>query len=457
MIFTKDKKFYSDLRRLALPMALGNLISFLITLTDSVVVGKLGDGATASVFAGTLIATTLQMLITGIEGGITLGISQYYGKGEGEPIKRIFSLGTVLILALGILIFIPSLLFPGAIAGSFSSGGEGSAEYLKLLSLSFPLFALSGGIGAALRGVESVKIVTFSSFFAFAVNLVLDVLLVFGKLGFTKMGISGAALATVIARSSELLILVLYLFLKDKKIAVTKKEVLKFERGVSRDFFKYTSPILLGQMIWIINTLFSSYVFASFSSDAILTGLSVANTLNSLAYISINGLSGAVGIIVGKTVGEGKTEKLREYAYTTQAIFIILGILTSLALLLVKAPFISLYNISSEAVTVAKSLITVLAFTVIGTAYQLACLTGLVRGGGDTAFILKNDAIFIFLFVIPLALVALRLNAPLPLILLALKSDQILKCLPAAIKINRFRWVKNVTRQKNSSGNVENA
>ena len=448
MVFTKDKKFYFDLKRLAVPMALGNLISFLITLTDSIVVGRLGDGATAAIFSGTLIATTLQMLIAGIEGGITLGISQYFGKGEREPIKRIFSLGVALILALGVLLFLPSFFMPGVITRSFGSASEEGARYLKLLSVSFLVYALSGGIGAALRGVESVRIVTFSSFLAFVVNLSFDILLVFGKLGFAKMGVLGAAAATLIARIIELLVLVLHLFFKDGKIKISPKELLKMNKGISRDFFKYTSPIILGQIIWIINTLFSSYVFASFRSDAVLTGLSVANTLNSLAYISINGLSGAVGIIVGKTVGEGRVEKLREYAYTTEVIFLFLGIITSLALILVRDPFASLYDISPEAMKIAKSLITVLAFTVIGTAYQLACLVGLVRGGGDTAFILKNDAVFIFLFVIPLTLIALKLGAPLPLILLALKSDQILKCLPAAIKINRFGWVKNVTREK---------
>ena len=448
MVFTKDKKFYFDLKRLAVPMALGTLISFLITLTDSIVVGRLGDGATAAIFSGTLIATTLQMLIAGIEGGITLGISQYFGKGEREPIKRIFSLGVALILALGVLLFLPSFFMPGVITRSFGSASEEGARYLKLLSVSFPVYALSGGIGAALRGVESVRIVTFSSFLAFVVNLSFDILLVFGKLGFAKMGVLGAAAATLIARIVELLVLVLHLFFKDGKIKISPKELLKMNKGISRDFFKYTSPIILGQIIWIINTLFSSYVFASFRSDAVLTGLSVANTLNSLAYISINGLSGAVGIIVGKTVGEGRVEKLREYAYTTEVIFLFLGIITSLALILVRDPFASLYDISPEAMKIAKSLITVLAFTVIGTAYQLACLVGLVRGGGDTAFILKNDAVFIFLFVIPLTLIALKLGAPLPLILLALKSDQILKCLPAAIKINRFGWVKNVTREK---------
>lgn len=446
MVFTRDKKFYRDLRHLALPMALGNLITFLITLTDSIVVGKIGDEATAGVFVGGLIATTLQMFIAGIEGGVTLGISQYFGKGEKSPIKNIFSLGTVLIFIFGTLLFVISFLFPDTISALFSGGTASSSSYLKLISISFPIYATSGAIGSALRGVESPRIVTLASFVAFVVNLFFDILLVFGKLGFTKIGISGAAIATVIARVCELLILALYLFFKDAKIGVNLKKPFAFNKNISVDFFKYTYPIVTGQMIWILNTLFSSYVFSSFSSSAVITGLSVANTLNSLSYIALNGLSGAVGIITGKAVGEGELSKLKEYAYTVEIIFIILGIITSFLLFLARDPFISLYNISDEAVFVAKSLISVLGFTVIGTSYQLACLVGLVRGGGDTFFILKNDAAFIFLFVIPLTILSLRLEAPIWLVFLALKSDQILKCLPAAIKINRFKWIKNLTR-----------
>ena len=447
MIFTRDKNFYRDLRHLAIPMALGNLITFLITLTDSIVVGRIGDEAIVGVFAGGLVATTLQMFIAGIEGGVTLGISQYFGKGEREPIKKIFSVGTLSIFLFATLLFAASFFVPDKISSLLIKGSSSSNSYLKLLSISFPIYALSGAIGAALRGVEKPGIVTFASFVAFVTNLIFDILLAFGKLGFTKMGISGTAAATILARSCELIILVLYLIFKDKQIGVRLKKPFSFDKKISFDFLKYTSPIVIGQLIWIFNTLFSSYVFSSFSSNAAITGLSVANTLNSLSYIALNGLSGAVGIIIGKTVGEGKTQKLKEYAYTVEVIFAVLGVITSLLLLVSKNPFVSLYNISDEAVSLAKSLISVLAFTVIGTSYQLACLVGLVRGGGDTSFILKNDAAFIFLFVVPLTVLALKLNAPIPLVFLALKSDQILKCIPAAIKINRFKWVKNLTRR----------
>lgn len=445
MIFTKDKRFYSSLKSLCLPMALGNLVTFLITLTDSIVVGKMGDGATSAVFAGGLVATTLQMFISGIEGGVTVGISQYWGKGETTPIKRIFSLGAALIFSVGILAFALSFFMPDKISSLFVENTKDSASYLKTLSLSFPLFAFSGAISSALRGVESPKIGTLASFIAFVINLVLDVLLVFGKLGFAKLGVNGASIATIVARIGEFFILLFYLLFKDKKIKFKLCDSLAFDRKIALDFFRYTSPILLGQIIWIINTLFSSFVFSSFGSSAVITGLSVANTLNSLSYIVMNGLSSAVGIIIGKTVGKGDERRLKEYAYTTQIIFVILGVITSVALLISKNPFVSLYNISKEASDFAKSLISVLAFTIIGTSYQSACLMGIVRAGGDTSFILKNDAFFIFLVVIPLTALALKLNAPLWLVFLALKSDQILKCIPAFIKINKFKWAKNLT------------
>ena len=417
----------------------------MLPLTDSVIIGKMGDTATASVFAGGLIATALQMFISGIEGGVTVGISQYWGKGEREAVKRITSIGTALIFSFGTAIAAASFFFPGKICLLFTKSDSG-AEYLRVLSLSFPFFALSGAIGSALKGVEAPGIVTFASFTAFVINLVFDYLLVFGKLLFAEMGIFGAGVATIIARLAELLILIIYVIFKDKRINSAPRDFFKFDRKISADFLKYTTPIVLGQTVWIVNTFFASYVFASFGSEAIITGLSVANTLNSLSYIVMNGLSGAVGIIIGKCVGEGKHKILKEYTYTTEAIFIMLGIITSLTLLFAKNPFVSLYAISEEAVSIAKTLITVLSITIIGTSYQSACLIGIVRGGGDTSFILKNDAVFIFLAVIPLTVLALKLSAPIWLVFFCLKCDQILKCIPAAVKINRFRWIKNLTK-----------
>ncbi|MBQ1260919.1 MAG: MATE family efflux transporter, partial [Clostridia bacterium] len=180
--------------------------------------------------------------------------------------------------------------------------------------------------------------------------------------------------------------------------------------------------------------------------DGVIAGLSIANTLSSLAYVIMNGMSGAVGIITGKTIGMGLERKMREYAKTVQVMFLLLGIFSGLVIFLAKNPFISIYGVSESARAVARQLINVLAVTTVGTCYQAACLFGLVKSGGDIDFVFKNDLFFVFLVVIPSALIATRLALPVWVVFACLKSDQILKCFVAVVKINRFNWMKNLTR-----------
>lgn len=446
-IITRDKSFYKNLFRLAPPMAAQYMVSFLITLTNSISIGRLGSDATACAYIGTLVFTLLQMFITGIESGITVASSRSWGEGDNEKIKKISAFGNAVSLSFGILVMVFSLFFPSFFVSLFLDKGNSkeAAEYLKILSVSFPLFCISGALGASMRSIESPKVTAIASSSAFLVNLLLNYLLVFGNFGFSALGLKGAAISTVIARIAELAIIMTYVFLIDKKLKLSPLSLVKFDKDIALDFLKYTTPLVLGQMVWMVNTLFASYLLSRLDSVEVVAGLAVANTLNSLSYILMNGLSGAVGIIIGKTIGERKTEKIKSYAYTTQLIFILLGILTSLALIAVKNPFVSIYKIEETAANVAKELISVLSLTIIGTSYQSACLIGLVKSGGDVSFILKNDAFFIFLFVIPVSIIAFRMGAPVWLIFLALKSDQLLKCIPAAIKINRFRWIKNLS------------
>ena len=144
---------------------------------------------------------------------------------------------------------------------------------------------------------------------------------------------------------------------------------------------------------------------------------------------------------------KGEEAKMREYAKTTQILFLALGLLTGATLFLMRDAYISIYNISPDAVAHARTLINVISITIIGTCYQAACLFGLVKSGGDVSFVFKNDLIFVFLVVLPSAIIATALSAPPWVVFACLKCDQILKCFVAAVKINRFRWMKNLTRK----------
>jgi len=151
-------------------------------------------------------------------------------------------------------------------------------------------------------------------------------------------------------------------------------------------------------------------------------------------------------------VGAGKYDLMKEYARTTQVIFLFVGLLSGALVAGLSKPFIHLYSgvfgggISTAAAREAALLIRVLSITTIGRGYQAPCLFGLVKCGGDISFVFKNDTFFVLCVVLPSALIAASLGAPAWVVFACLKSDQILKCFVAVVKINRFNWMKNLTR-----------
>ncbi len=281
---------------------------------------------------------------------------------------------------------------------------------------------------------------------ALIVNVGLNYILIFGKLGLPAMGVKGAAIATLISRVLEMSVSVGYVFFADKKLRLSVRDFLSTDRQLLRDFIKYGLPIIGGQVVWSVNMLANTKIMGVYSAG-VMAAVSITGMLHNLIYVWMNGLSSAVGVITGKTVGAGKYELMKEYARTVQMIFLLVGVLSGGLVLLFRDGFVSLYDVTPEALSFSKQFINVISVTIIGTCYQAACLFGLVKSGGDISFVFKNDTIFVFLVVLPSAIICQWLGAPAWVVFAALKCDQILKCFVAVVKINRFNWMKNLTRE----------
>ncbi len=450
MLFTKDKSFYKSLVMLAVPIALQNFVTFLVGLCDSIMVGTLGDAAISGVYMGGQIQTLLQIFSGGTEGAILVLAAQYWGKRDTESIKRIVSLGLRFTVVFGALLSALCIAAPTRVISVFTKDSAvvaAGAEYLRFVALSYIFFCLTQALIAAMRSVENARIGLYTSLVSLLTNAGLNYVFIFGKAGFPALGIKGAAIATLFSRISECAVMLVYVLFKDQRLKLKIKDLLITDKALLRNFIKYGTPIIAGQLVWAVNMLSSSAIMGRQSTLGVIAALSVASTLHNLAYVTVNGISSAVGIITGKTVGKGEKELMREYAKTAQMLFLALGIITGGALRLLRDPYISIYNITPEAARQAKLLVNVISVTIVGTCYQAACLFGLVKSGGDTAFVLKNDCVFVFLVVLPSAIAATVLSAPAWVVFACLKCDQILKCFVAAVKVNRFEWMKNLTKQ----------
>ena len=237
------------------------------------------------------------------------------------------------------------------------------------------------------------------------------------------------------------------MFAVDKKLKFRFLELFKTEKQMFADFFKTGSPLMLSSLSWGIAMGVQGAIIGRLIESAIAAN-SIATTIFQIATVIAYASGNVACVLIGKTIGEnGSLDLIKSRSRNLQLIFVGIGVLSSLILLVCKGLIIDFYDASPETYELTNQFIWVLSVTVIGTAYEAPALCGIVSGGGETAFVLKNDFIFMWLIVLPIsALSAFVFKFPVVVTFACLKADQVLKCIVAYIKVNRYNWIKTVTR-----------
>lgn len=449
-IITKDRSFYKTLIALTIPIVLQGIISYAVNFADHLMVGRLGDLAVSGVFMGERFQTILQMFVFGIDAAMLILSAQYWGAEDKDSVKKISAMGIRWSFYVGAIMGIIIALAPRFFTGLLTDDAavvETAVGYVVFVALSYPFFCASQLLITAMKSVENAKLGFWISFIALFVNIGLNYLFIFGGLGIPAMGATGAGLATLISRIVEFLIAAVFVFKIDTRLGMKLSDMFTQAPELRRDFLINGAPVVGGQMVWAVNLVFNAYVMGHLSAAAV-TASSITDQLEGFLRVFVFGLSGALGIITSKTVGAGEFDKMKEYARTAEVIFLGVGLTASALMYLFHVPFMSLYEVSDEALMHCRQFFNVLFFTFIGTCWQATTLSGLVKSGGDTSFVLKNDSFFVFLVMIPGSLLAIHFGAPAWVIFFVLKCDQILKCFVAFFKVNSFNWMRKLTRAK---------
>ena len=448
-LLVKDKAFYKSFFSLTFVIALQNLIAFGVNLTDSLMLGAYSELSLSGAAICNQIIFLLQMILSGTVTGMVVIATQYWGKRQVEPIKKIFAVAFWMAASTGFLMMVVSQVAPEQVLSLLTNEPsviKAGAEFLKIVSLSFCIFAVTTVLLGALRSVESVKIGFWVSLSTFIFNIVFNYLLIFGKLGMPRLGLRGAAISTLIARTVELLIVLCYAAFVDQKLNLRIKNIFAVKKSYIKDFIKTGLPTVLSSTSWGVAMAVQGAILGRLGASTIAAA-SIATTLFQIASIVSYGSATASNITIGKAVGQGDMDKIRQYTKTLQILFLIIGVGTSLVLFASKLLVLDFYNISPQTKSLANTFILVLCITVIGTSYQMATLTGIVSGGGNTKFVLFNDIIFMWCIVLPIAsLSAFIFKWPVLATFIVLKSDQTLKCCVAVVKVNRYTWIKKLTR-----------
>lgn len=446
---TKDTGFYKAFFVMTLTLALQNLIVFGVNLADSVMMGAYSETALSGVGICNNIQFFLNMAASGIASGMTVIASQYWGQKETKPIHRVSAVAMWLGIIFTMAIFTFAAIAPEALIRLFTDKEAVIAqavEYLDVIKYTYLMFTLSTLLLAILRSVETVKIGFYVSLSSFAVNIFLNYALIYGKFGAPEMGIRGAAVATLVSRAIELAVTVVYILFIDKKLKIRIRDLFRVDMPMIKDYFRTGLPLMMSSVSWGIAMSIQGAIIGRLIESAIAAN-SIATTLFQVATVICYASSNAACVLIGKTVGENMgMDIIKRRSKNLQLIFLAIGVASSAILLLAKTLIIDFYNATPETLEITNQFIWVLCVTVIGTAYEAPCLCGIVSGGGETSFVLKNDIIFMWLIVLPLsALSAFVFRLPVVVTFACLKADQILKCAVAVVKVNKFNWIKTVT------------
>ncbi len=447
---SKDKAFYKTLLTLTATIAMQNVIVNGVGLADNIMLGGYSEDALSGVALANQIQFILQMVVMGLGEGLIIIGSQYWGKREILPIKKIINSGLLFGVVTALLFFVVVFFAPNWALSLFTNDQAVIAEgviYLKVICFSYLFFCLTNTMLNGLKAVETVKIGLWISISTLFINIFLNYCLIYGKFGFPAMGTKGAAIATLAARVVETLIVAVYTFRFDKKLCYKFRDLFQIDAGLVRDYVKVGTPVVLSNAMWGTAMGIQASILGHLGGATIAAN-AIASNIFSIISVASYGCSGASSVVIGKTIGSGaEMDRIKEYTRSMQVIFLVIGLLSGVALFAFKDAIISLFMVAGETLELAREFTTVLCVTLVGTSYQVACLTGIVRGGGDTRFVLINDFIFMWLIVLPLsAMAAFLWNWPPVLVFICLKCDQVLKCFVAVVKVNSYNWVRRLTR-----------
>ena len=450
MMKIKDKYFYKTFFSLFFVVALQNIIVFSVNLADSIMLGSYSEIAMSGVSLANQIQFLLQMFVNGAANGLVVISSQYWGKKHIEPIKKVFAAAFWAGVLMSLILMITVLISPEGILGILSDEKEivlEGARYIKLMAFSYVLFAVTNILIALMRSVEAVRIGFYTSVLALILNISLNYCLIFGRFGFPEMGVEGAAVATIASRAAEFIAVTVYVFVIDKRLRLKLRDILALERTYINDYIKAGLPLIGSGGSWGVAMTVQTAIIGRLGAAAIGAN-AVAAPVFQVVSVLYTSSGNASSVLIGKTVGENDIPRVKKYSKKLQIMYLIIGALSCISLLFLRDVIISFYDVTEETAALSAVFINILSVTVIGSAYEAPCLCGIVSGGGDTKFVFKNDILFMWCMVLPLSfLSAFVFNWPVPVTFFILKSDQITKCIVAVFKVNRFKWIKNLTRE----------
>lgn len=445
----KNKLFYKTLLSIAVPVTLQNLISSSLNMIDIFMITKLGDANIAAVGQANQVFFLFAIILFGISSGSSIFIAQFWGKRDRSSIKKILGIALFSSLTVSAVFTLAILIIPGTIMKILINDPEVIAlgvKYLRIVCISYIFTAVTFAFSGACRSVRQASIPLFVSVISILINTVLNYTLIFGKLGFPKLGIEGAAIATLIARVVECVLLVAIIYKgKGENVLRSKwSELTDFSTNFVKKFFKTASPVIINEAMWSLGMVMYSIAYASLGKQA-TAAVQVAITIQNIFMVFAFGLAGACATMIGNKIGEGDEKEGIRYAKKFSIIALLLGFFLAATLYFTSPVILKLFSEDVALFETSKKILKTLAFFIPFKLFTAVSIVGIFRGGGDTKYSMILEIACVWLVGVPLAFIsAIVFKFPVYYVVAFAYTEEIVKTLLAIHRIASKKWMRNI-------------
>jgi len=441
----RDKAFYIRVLGIMLPVALQQAINMGVNMLDTMMLGQFGEVQLSASSLANQYYNIFTIICMGIIGGSSVLAAQYWGAGNKDKVHETFSMALRLSLGAAVLFALLTWFFPSNIMGIFTNEAEVITQGIRYLKITTFIFALHGtGLVYAqlMRSVGQPRLGLVVSIISFFVNLFFNWVFIFGKLGAPRMEIAGAALGTLIARLAEFLTTFIYILFIDKELGLRLRHLLHSPSSeFYAKYFRLGAPVLISDfMLGMGNTAVS--IVLGHMGAAVVAANAICQVVDRLCTVIIQGVSNASGIITGQTIGSGNKHKAQEMGQTFYVLSVVFGLVASLLVFIFGPLSIRMYSLTPETVRLTKHLMYAYVFIIFFQAVSSVMTKGVLRGGGDTRFLMVADVLFLWAVSVPAgALAGLMLHTPEWVALICLKLDLIIKSVWCVSRLNSGKWI----------------
>lgn len=439
--------FRKSLLAIAIPVSLQSLIQASLSMIDQFMIGQLGAEAVASVGIGSKGLFILLFVLSGIGGGASIYVSQYWGKGEKNKIAQVLGIALLSGGLVSMLFFLFSFFTPFHFIRLFSADRavlDAGSAYLRLIAPGYFPLLLVIAWSSVLRSTGHTKLPLYAGFISVIINTVLNWIFIFGVAIVPAMGVEGAALATTLARCLEALILLVVVYGKKFPGAFSIKELLTISPDFVKSFAITSVPLVLTEFIWVLGDSAFSAIYGRIGTGE-LAAMTLTGPIQMISFGLMSGVSTAAAVIIGNELGGNNKDLARKYGRRFILLSISMSLIIGLVIVLAAPFYVSFFNVEESVAQLTIGILKLFSLVLWIKVCNMVMGNGILRSGGDTKFVMMMDTIGMWCIGVPLGILsAFVWNLPFPMVYLIVSAEEAVRMFFMMKRTGSGRWLNNL-------------